>query len=207
MDPEYTVQSSEDIYTTPEETKPSFFSRFRDGLVELIEFVAIVGAVLIVLRFFIAEPHRVSGNSMIPNFHDGDYIITNKVSLRFSIPQRGEVIILKNPRNTGQVFIKRVIALPQDRIKIFQGLVYINGQPVTEPYLPQELKTQGGAFLSDDEEIVVPAGQYFVMGDNRNGSSDSREWGPVKTDLIIGQAWARYWPIPKFGIINIDKPS
>lgn len=181
--------------------------KLKSGIIDLIEFIAIVAAVLIVLRFFVAEPHKVSGSSMVPNFHDGDYIITNKVALKTSQPKRGEVIILQNPRNTDQVFIKRVIGLPGEKVKISGGHVYIDGEVLDEPYLPQGLATHGESFLSEGEEISVPEGQYFVIGDNRGGSSDSREWGPVNFPLIIGQAWLRYWPIQKFGLIQLGKPS
>ncbi len=205
MDPQYPKEVNPDLAKATEEHPSS--SKFRDSLVELIEFVAIVAAVLIVLRFFIAEPHRVSGSSMVPNFHDGDYIITNKLAKSIAHLERGEVIILHNPRNTDQVFIKRIVGLPGEKIQILDGQVYINGKQIQEPYLPQGLKTSGGAFLPEGEEITIPDNQYFVMGDNRNGSSDSREWGTVEYNLVIGQAWARYWPAQKFGIIPVDKPS
>lgn len=196
MEPEYSQFEEE-----------SLGSKIKGRIIELIEFVAIVGAILVVLRFFIAEPHKVSGGSMIPNFHDGDYIITNKLALRFTQPQRGEVVILQNPRNPEQVFIKRVIGLPNDRIRISSGRVMVNNQPIDENYLPKNLKTPAGTFLEEEEEGVVPDGQYFVMGDNRGGSSDSREWGPISLRLIIGQAWFRYWPLPKFGLIEVGIPS
>lgn len=190
-----------------ENEQPSFWSKLGDNVIELIEFVAIIGAILIVIRFFVAEPHKVSGRSMVPNFQDGDYIITNKISLRMGPPKRGEVIILQNPRNTDQVFIKRVIGLPGERIKISQGKIYINDNPIDEPYLPAGLSTHGGAFLNEDETVTIPNDQYVVLGDNRSGSSDSREWGPVRKELIIGQALLRYWPPQQFKLIQIDQSS
>lgn len=185
----------------------TFWSKFKDNIIDLIQFLAIVLAIFVVLRFFIAEPHKVFGLSMVPNFHDGDYIITNKLAARFSEPQRGEVIILQNPRDNSQVFIKRVIGLPGEQIKVSNGQVYINSEVLSEPYLPSGTNTQGGAYLSEEEEVTVPDNQYFVMGDNRGGSSDSREWGPISKDLIVGQAWLRYWPLKAFTLIKIDEPS
>lgn len=185
----------------------SFISKLKSKLIEAIEFIAIVGAILVVIRFFIAEPHKVSGNSMIPNFHNGDYIITNKLAVKFGTPQRGEVIILQNPRNFEQIFIKRVIGLPNDHIRISGNQVYVNNLPINEPYLPPNTITQGGTFYPENVEAVVPEGQYFVMGDNRTGSSDSREWGGVTFNKIIGQAYLRYWPFNKFGLIKIKTPS
>lgn len=189
------------------EEEPTFWSKLKDGLIDLIEFIAIVGALFVIIRFFIAEPHKVSGSSMVPNFHDGDYIITNKLTTRFGNPARGEVIILQNPRNTSQDFIKRIIGLPGEKIKVENGKVYIDGQTLYEPYLTSNTITQGGAFLADGEEMTVPDNQYFVMGDNRSGSSDSREWGPVTYQLIVGQAWVRYWPLKNGSLIKIDQPS
>lgn len=185
----------------------TLWSKFTNGFVELIEFIAIVGAVLVVIRFFIAEPHKVSGHSMIPNFQDNDYIITNKLAIRFGELQRGEVIILQHPQVPNQVLIKRIVGLPLEHIKIFNGVVYINDKELSEPYLPKGVKTQGESFLSDTEDITIPDNQYFVMGDNRPGSSDSREWGPAKKELIIGQAWFRYWPTQEFGLLKIDALS
>ncbi len=185
----------------------SWWDKTKGGLAELIEFVAIVGVIVLVIHYLIAEPHLVSGNSMVPNFIDGDYIITNKLATRFSTPKRGEVIILKYPRDFNKVFIKRIVGMPGERIKITDGIVSINGQILQEPYLPKDTVTQVRGFISDGEELTIPDGQYFVMGDNREGSSDSREWGPLKRELIIGQAIFRYWPLPKVGIIHVDQPS
>lgn len=193
--------------TEPEEGSPPFWSRLKGNAVELVEFVAVILAVLVVIRFFIAEPHKVFGSSMVPNFHNGDYIITNKIGLKIGEPRRGEVVILQNPRNPDVVFIKRIIGMPGDSVKILNGSFYINGKKLNEPYLPDGTSTSGMAFLTEGEEITVPEGQYFVVGDNRNGSSDSREWGPVKKEALIGQAWLRYWPPQKFTLINIDQPS
>lgn len=199
--------SPEQNLMEPEFEEHSWWENFKNNFADLIQFVAIVGAILVAVRFFVAEPHKVEGSSMIPNFQNGDYIITNKIGLRFTTIQRGEVIILQNPRNTTEDFIKRVIALPGDRIKLADGNVYINGQLLSEPYLPPGTETYGGAYLPNDEEIVIPDNQYFVMGDNRTGSSDSREWGTVNRDLIIGQAWLRYWPPQEFMLIKIDAAS
>lgn len=180
----------------------SFTGKLKSHFLDLIEFVAIVGVIVLVVHYFIAEPHQVSGSSMVPNFHEGDYIITNKLTTKFSTIKRYQVIIFKSPREPSKVFIKRVIGLPDERVKIADGHVFVNSFLLTEHYLPPTTLTSGGAFLSNNEEVVVPQDQYFVMGDNRGGSSDSREWGPVRKELVIGEAWLRYWPVPKFGLIK-----
>lgn len=180
---------------------------FKDKILQFIEFVVVVGAILMIVRFLIAEPHRVDGNSMVPNFHTGDYILTNKLATRLSTPARGNVIILTDPLDSSKVFIKRVIGLPGEMIMIQNGQVLINDQVLPEPYLPRELKTPGGSFLKESMPFQIPKDHYFVIGDNRLGSSDSREWGPLKKELIIGQALIRYWPVNKFTILKTGVPS
>lgn len=183
----------------------SFWQRVKNNLVELIEFLAVVGVIVLMVHAFVAEPHQVSGSSMVPNFLDGEFIITNKLATRFYGIKRGEIAIFKSPRDLGKVFIKRVIALPGDSIKILGGKIYLNKTTLSEGYLPPGTITAPQAFLAEGEEIIIPDDQYFFIGDNRSGSSDSREWGPVKRELIIGQAWLRYWPPPKFGLIEHAK--
>ncbi len=189
------------------EDKPSFGDKFKSNFAELLEFVAVLAAIFIFIRLVVAEPHKVSGRSMVPNFQDGDMLITNKLSTNFETISRGEVIILKNPRDNNVDFIKRVIGLPNDKVMISGGKVYINNHELQEPYLPAGTITNGMSYLQDGVETTVLEGQYFVMGDNRGGSSDSREWGPVKKELIIGQAYLRYWPIQKLAILQTGKAS
>jgi signal peptidase I len=161
----------------------------------------------LVVQFFIAKPHQVSGSSMVPNFENGDYIITNIIGLKFSPIKRGEVLIFKNPRDTSVVFIKRVIGLPGETIKVEGGKTYVNDKLLSEPYLPPGTPTNPRSFMAEGEEITVPQDQYIVFGDNREGSSDSREWGTLPKDLIIGQALFRYWPVNKMEILKIGEPS
>lgn len=183
------------------EEELSFWDKFKGHLINLFIFVAVVLSIMLVVHKFIAEPHKVSGSSMVPNFKDGDFIITNKIATNYYPLHRGEIIIFTSPRDASKVFIKRIIALPQDKIRIQDGKVYLNDRQINEPYLPSGTNTSNQGYLSEGEEILIPDNQYFVIGDNRGGSSDSREWGPVKKELIIGQAFLRYWPINKFGII------
>ena len=185
----------------------SFSDKLKSNIIELIEFVAIVAAILMTIRVFAAEPHRVSGSSMIPNFHDGDYIITNKLAKSSSSLQRGEVIILENPSDKNQVFIKRVVGLPGEKVKLLNGKVYLNNEALEEKYLPEDLSSPGESFLKEGEEVIVPENNYFVMGDNRSNSSDSREWGFLQKDLVVGQALLRYWPVNKAGLISIGEKS
>lgn len=179
-----------------------FFSSLGTHFIDFIQTLVVFGAIFILFYIFIAQPHKVSGSSMFPTFKDGDYIITEKLSYRFNTPQRGDVIVLKNPKDESQDFIKRVIALPGDQLKVATGLVYLNGALLPEAYLPSGTLTNGRSFLNEGTEIKAGDNQYFVFGDNREHSSDSREWGPVTKEEIIGRVFLRYWPPQSFGIFK-----
>lgn len=138
---------------------------------------------------------------MESNFHDGEYILTDKISLRFRELERGNVIIFKAPKNPDIDYIKRIIGLPGDRIKVEGGAVYLNGVILSEPYITEETNILGSGFLTEGKEIVVLPGEYFVLGDNRPHSSDSREFGPISKNSVIGKAFLRYWPLPEFGVV------
>lgn len=140
---------------------------------------------------------------MYPNFHDKEYVLTNLITLRFGQPTRGDVIVFKAPPDPDKDFIKRVIGLPGDTVMVKDGQVYVNGQLYDESsYLNSDVKTYGGAFLRDGDTITVPSGEYFVMGDNRPYSSDSREWGFVPAGNLIGKSFLIYWPMNEVRIIE-----
>lgn len=134
---------------------------------------------------------------MYPNFHNNEYVLTNLISLRFSEPKRGDVVVFKSPAEPEKDYIKRVISVPGDRIYLKDAQIYVNGNKLDEAYLPSDVKTYQGAFLQEGEEVTVPEGQYFVMGDNRGASSDSREWGFVKKEAIVGVSMLVYLPISR----------
>ena len=169
---------------------------------DIIETVVVALALFVVVYLFLFQPHQVKGNSMYPNFHDGEYILTDKISYRLGLPKRGDVIVFKAPKNEEVDYIKRIIGLPGDEIKVSAGLVYINNKKLNEDYLPTDYVTSSGSFLSEDAPVKITEGQYFVLGDNRNHSSDSREWGFVKKDEIIGKAFFRYWPVNRVGTVQ-----
>ena len=144
---------------------------------------------------------------METTFHDKEYVLAEKISYRLGNPQRGDVVILKFPYNTDVDYIKRIIGLPGDTVSIVEGKVYINFKSVNEPYLdsPTTLDRNTGNFMSEGKDITVPEGKYFIMGDNRPHSSDSRFFGPIERKLIIGKVVFRYWPLNRFGLIK--RPS
>ena len=174
---------------------------------DIIETAVFALSLFVLVYVFLAQPHQVSGNSMFPTFHNGEYLLTNKLAYRTGVPKRGDVIILKAPAGahcpTGAAcdFIKRIIGEPGDSVRVSGGLVYINGQKLDEAYLPAGLTTPGDNFLREGYEATLGEEEYLVMGDNRHGSSDSRAWGPIKREAIIGKAWVRYWPFSKMGVI------
>jgi signal peptidase I len=146
---------------------------------------------------FLYQPVRVEGTSMLPNLEDQDRLFINKFAFRVGEIQRGDVVVFKYPRDETKNYIKRVIALPGDRVLIEHGLVIVNGKPLAEPYVP--------ARFEDDRsqpELRIPANEYFVLGDHRNISSDSREFGPVERDLIYGKAAFVYWPMDQAGVVR-----
>jgi signal peptidase I len=138
----------------------------------------------------------VEGGSMLPNFDTGQLIIVNRIAYFYSKPERGDVIVLHNPRNAAEDYIKRVIGLPGETVQISGGYVYVDGKQLYEPYLDMEnfCYTCEGTWL-------LGADEYFVLGDNRRNSTDSHIFGAVKQDVIIGKAWLRYWPTNSLGLI------
>ncbi len=139
---------------------------------------------------------RVEGYSMMPTLENGEFIVVSRVSYKLGSPQRGDIIVFHYPRNPADEFIKRVIGLPGDSIRIHNGVVYVNGRPLEEPYI--------AAPPNYETEWQVPEGELFVLGDNRNNSSDSHSWGTVPLDYVVGKAVFVYWPLPRFGPLNRD---
>lgn len=168
-------------------------------------FESIVVALVIFLfcYIFLFQPHKVQGYSMYPTFDDGDYLLTDKLSYRLHEPKAGEVVVFNAPDHPKYDYIKRIIAVPGDRVKLINGKFYVNGYILDESeYLSSEIITQGEGFLKEGGETIIPPNYYFMAGDNRPGSSDSRQFGPVAKDKIVGKAWIRYWPITSMGIIE-----
>ena len=185
----------------PEEQKG--FKKYLSFAWELFKIALIAFVIVAPIRYFLFQPFIVSGNSMVPNFQNGNYLIVDEISYRFNPPQRGDVIIFNAgfiPGYSGQRFIKRVIGLPGDTVDVANGQVSVieKGKTTTlsEKYLPAGLKTIG------DVKDVVGPNQYFVMGDNRNESYDSRYWGLVPQKEIIGKTFLRLFPINEITWLN-----
>ncbi|GMQ95124.1 MAG: signal peptidase I [Patescibacteria group bacterium] len=160
---------------------------------EMVKFFILAILIVLPIRIYIAQPFIVNGSSMDPTFATGEYLIVDELSYRLGSPERGDVVILRYPRDPSKFFIKRIIGLPNETIQISGGSITIKGErdptgfELKEPYIKFTKNDDLLRKLGDDE--------YFVMGDNRAASSDSRAWGPVEEDLIIGRALLRLFPI------------
>lgn len=173
-----------------QEEKPSNSTK------EFLQSLIIALILALIIRTFFFQFFYIPSRSMESTLLINDRIIVTKFSYWFNEPQRGDVVVFKYPLDPSKLYVKRLIAVPGENIKIRDSKLYINDTLVTEPYLPLDLE------FEDFGPVEVPEGQYFMMGDNRNNSSDSRVWGFVEKDLIVGKSQAIYWPFNRFGRIE-----
>lgn len=178
----------------------NIFQNIGHFFLEAFETIVLSLAIFVVIYFFVASPHQVKGLSMYPTFDDKELILTDKISYRLGQPKRGDVVVFKSPTNPEYDYIKRIVGVPGDRVKIEANGVYVNDEFQPEKFLPAGTVTSGGLFLGMDREITVPTNSFFVLGDNRAGSSDSRAWGFITKQEIIGKVIFRYFPFNKFGV-------
>jgi len=175
--------------------------RFGAFFLDILEVVVLAVAIFLLVYLLLLQPHKIKGDSMKPNFLDGEFLLTDKISYRFGEPSRGDVVVFKAPVGNGEEFIKRIIGLPGETISVKEGKVLINGTVLAESYLPDITITSSGGFLSEGKEIMVSPENFVVFGDNRSHSSDSRSWGFVSKEKITGRAWLIYWPPRKAGVV------
>jgi signal peptidase I len=170
------------------------------SIFEFIKTVAIIILIAFFVRFFLFQPFVVEGSSMEPNFHNGEYLLVNKLSYRLTQPHRGDVIVFHPPTAPSVNYIKRIIALPGETVEIRGGEIFVNQAKVDEPYIPT-----GQTLVRNSQAANLKAtlneNEYFVLGDNRDHSSDSREWGNVPRENIVGKAWVVIFPIKNFGLV------
>jgi len=176
-------------------TPPPVYTGSTIGLWLRDLLVSAVASVLIIT--FLYQPVRVEGTSMLPRLEDRDRLFINKFVYHISAIERGDVVVFHYPRDPEKSYIKRVIALPGDRLRIEHGVVWLNSRRQLENYVPEEYRDTRSV-----AEIVVPEGSYYMMGDHRSISSDSREFGPVERSLIYGKAVFIYWPARDAGVVR-----
>lgn len=184
-----------------------FVKKLGSFFLDIIQTVVLALSIFVISYLFLFQPHQVRGSSMLPNFVDQEFLLTDKISYRFSDPQRGDVVIFKAPPSepcaeTECEYIKRIIALPGEKARVSQGSIFVNDQKLNEDYLPPDFTTMPEGFLTEGKTIVLAEGEYLMFGDNRAHSRDGREFGPIKRSAIVGKAWLRYWPITKIGILK-----
>jgi signal peptidase I len=167
-------------------------------LVDVLE-TLIWAVVIFVAINAVSARIRVDGASMEPTLHNGELILINKLAYRLGEPQRGDIIVFHYPRDPSQEFIKRVVGLPGDQVNITDGNIYVNGQRLEEPYISISPNYLGN--------WVVPQDHLFVLGDNRNNSRDSHEWGTLPMNYVIGKAFFIYWPLNAAGVIAHATPQ
>ena len=174
-------------------------------LLELVKVAVLAGVTIALVRYFLFKPFYVKGASMEPNFFDKEYLIIDELSYRLRPPQRGEVIVFKYPENPKEYFLKRIVGLPGERVKVAEGQITIynkehpEGIILHEPYLPKDLPTIG------ERVTPISENQYFVLGDNRPNSYDSRRFGAVDKSLVVGRVFFRGWPFNRATIISEPK--
>jgi len=194
--PQFNVRSS---YNEPKATK--FLGSIGKAIYSLIETILVALVLAIVLYLFIMTPHEVVGNSMHPTYKNGEFLMANKITYRVSEPKRGDVIIFKYSDTAD--FIKRIIGVPGDEVMIKDGKIYINGELLNESaYLDPSVITNGGSYLHEGQTIKLNEDEYFVCGDNRSNSSDSRDFAPIKKSAIKGKAWIVYYPFSEFRVVQ-----
>lgn len=189
------------IATTSLNARPRLQRRgfFREVIETLLLIAAIYALVNLATARFIIE-----GPSMQPNFETGQFLIVSRMDYLFGEPQPGDIVVFHYPNNPQEDYIKRVIGLPGDTVEIRNTLVYVNGEQLEEPYINEPCRET----RCRDNEWVLGPDEFFVMGDNRNHSSDSRAFGPVERQFLVGEALVRYWPPTQIGLVRkINFPS
>ena len=169
---------------------------------ELFKIIVLALIIILPVRYFLVQPFFVKGDSMEPNFSNGQYLLIDEISYRLDDPERGDVVVFRAPRSGSTFYIKRIIGLPGETVEVNDGNILVtnehfpSGVELEEDYLPSNLKTPGSTTVILDED------EYFVLGDNRGQSSDSRIFGGVPDDHIVGRAWIRGWPVASAGSIT-----
>lgn len=178
------------------------FKRLGAFVLDILQVIVFAVALFLFVYLLILQPHKIKGNSMEPNYHNGQFLLTDKVSYRFNEPARGDIVVFKAPPDFKDEFIKRIVGVPGDKLSVRSGKIYLNGKVLEEEYIPASMQTSAGNFTLNGKVVTVPADSYFTAGDNRPHSFDSRAWGFVEKDKITGRAWVIYWPISDIGVFE-----
>lgn len=168
--------------------------QFFSSILEILEIVAVAFAAVFLIRSYLVQPFLVSGSSMVPNFSDGDYLLVDELTYHFRAPERGEVVVFRYPKDESVYFIKRIIGLPGEKVVVNNNKVKIFDDSHKDGFVLDEKYLIGTGPIYTSGEFQVPADSYFVLGDNRAYSLDSRSWGPLPKNDIVGLVQLRLWP-------------
>ncbi|XOU93984.1 MAG: signal peptidase I [Candidatus Kerfeldbacteria bacterium] len=177
---------------------PSFAKSPKGFIIELVKIVLIALVVIIPIRYFLFQPFYVRGASMEPNYYDNEYLIVDEITYRFTDPERGDVVVVKVPEKKSDYLIKRIIGLPGETVEIKDGDIIIHNNENINGFLLSESYLKDGMITSGYKKEEIGEEEYYLMGDNRPVSLDSRSFGPLNGDNIIGRAWLRVWPFDQF---------
>jgi signal peptidase I len=191
------MEDAPHLATGPETPGPDL--RRPTGTLLWLRDLALSVLIALIVILFLYQPVRVEGTSMMPSLVDQERIFINKFSYRFGISEvnRGDTVVFWFPGDTSKSYIKRVIGIPGDSVEITRGRVFVNHEELTEPYVPEEYRDRVSV-----DSVVVPEGEYFVLGDHRSSSNDSRTWGTVGRSFIYGKAVFSYWPLDRLGTVR-----
>lgn len=181
--------------------------KFTEFILELVKVVVISLVIIFPIRYFIIQPFYVKGASMEPSFYDSEYLIIDEITYRFEEPKRGDVVVFRYPKNPQEYFIKRIIGLPKENVQIKTGNVFIyNGYNPSGFILEEDYLGNGVTTYSPNHKMIeLGENEYFVLGDNRSSSQDSRSFGSVNESFIIGRVLFRGWPIDRMGLIKNEE--
>jgi signal peptidase I len=169
---------------------------------ELLKITLIALTIIIPVRYFLIKPFYVNGASMEPSYHDREYLIIDEISYRFNEPERGDVVVFRYPLDPKQFFIKRIVGLPGEHVVITNGEVRIANESKPEGFVLDEYYLASDSATRGQSDVVLEADEYFVLGDNRNASLDSRRFGPLARSQLIGRTWLRGWPPERIGVLD-----
>lgn len=196
QDPDTNLQDSRPPEAVPGESVPERRAQApAPSRAWMWDVLAVIAAVMVILVLY--QPVRVEGTSMLPMLEDQDRLFINKFAYHIGEVHRGDVVVFHNPRDTSESYIKRVIAIPGDTVKIDHGVVWVDGHDLKEPYVPPRYQDD-----RSQPELTLGPGEYFVLGDHRSVSKDSRDFGTVQRDLIYGRAAFVYWPVDQAGVVH-----
>ena len=171
----------------PVEDDAGFWDALRTAVQEALQIIAPALVLALIVHLFLAQATIVFGQSMEPNLHQNERLIVDKLSYRVRAPERGDIVVVDLPEME-EMLVKRIVALPGELVEIHRGVVYVNGAPINEPFAHDTIEY-------DMPRLMLEPLSYFVLGDNRGNSNDSRSFGPVHRDQILGRVWLRYWPL------------